>query len=124
MYKATVSLNNALFFIHDKDRQNIHIPVFSGKERTPVKSKDCIVVFTQHAVDGNVMVTVDYFVDTPAGLSMVFNDFIEIPSHMLTMTTPEGESFLDFRLSEKYKSVSIWVDDIEYPAIVKILIMF
>lgn len=123
MKQIFADLHNALFFIHDKYNKDIDIPPISGSEKLPIKSKDCIVVFAQHAIDGSVSIVIDNFISKPARLVEVFNDAINIHSGVLTLTDPEGEELLDFTVPEKLTSISIWVDDEEYPAVVQILLM-
>ena len=57
--KAVIALHNGLFFLHG-DEDPLVIPEITDEQIKPIRSKNCIVIFAQHAVDGMTEITLEY----------------------------------------------------------------
>ena len=123
MCKVIADLHNALFFLHSENDKILTIPNITKNAKKPIASCDTIIVFTQHAVDGSVEIYLDIFKEKPNNFIQVFYKNIIFDGEYLCATDPDAMQLCKLTLPKKYSGISIWVNDVNFPSIIKVFIV-
>jgi hypothetical protein len=119
MGRAVLSPPNAILFVLDPTNKDTAVPPYVAGELTAATAT-CVSVGTQADVDGDVDVSLDPASGAPADMQQVFLGVIATPSGKLAVVTSHFQRVLEVDVPSDAAEVSIWADDLRYPAHVAI----
>lgn len=112
-----IEVPNAIVFVLDPDSRDIEVPEYAGLVSS---SRTCVSIGTRADVDGETDITLDR--DVSSALTCVFKGEIQTPTGAIAVVTSHMSSLARLEGCELNTKFSVWVDDLDNPSRISVVI--
>jgi hypothetical protein len=121
MTSVAISPPNAIVFVLDPANKKAVIPEYLAGNLIAA-TETCVSVGTQDSVDGETQVTLKFDDSTLPFLHPIFSGAVATPNGKIAIVTAELQRVLELDVPTEKVSISIWVDDLQNPARVIVIV--
>lgn len=112
-----IAVPNAIIFVLDPNHGGVEVPEYSGLVSV---SSSCVSIGTQAEVDGETNITLDREISD--GLSCVFDGEIHTSNGAIAVVTAQNSQLARLEGLGVSTRFSVWVDDVNWPSRVSVVV--
>lgn len=115
MASLTLGISHGMVFILDPYNPDFIVPEYI-KNALVASTDSCTSIAVQPEVDGDVEISMLCSGEIPPDLVHVGSASVALPSGKIAVTTADSGSLIEYDVPGDHASVSIYVDDVKFPA--------
>lgn len=115
MSSVTIGAAHGIVFIFDPQPPDVVVPECVA-DSLVASTDSCTSVAVQPEVDGDVEISMLCSGEIPPDLVHVGSASVALPSGKIAVTTADSGSLIEYDVPDDHASVSIYVDDVKFPA--------